>query len=95
MMGKSVLKSSKTDVVRSHGHLSNAFCDTVGGGRRNRTTTTTRVGKRAGASGKWTGEKRLNLSSVSSVGAVAVDISGGGADTRERGWRQTTVRRAQ
>ena len=30
-MGKSVLKSSKTDVVRSHGHLSNAFCDTVHG----------------------------------------------------------------
>ena len=29
MMGKSVLKSSKTDVVGSHGHLSNAFCDTV------------------------------------------------------------------
>ena len=31
MIGKSVLKSSKTDVVRSHGHLSNAFCDTVYG----------------------------------------------------------------
>ena len=30
------------------------------------------------AVGKWTGEKRLNLSSVSSVVAVAVDISGGG-----------------
>ena len=31
MMGKSVLKSSKTEVVRSHGHHSNAFCDTVQG----------------------------------------------------------------
>ena len=69
-----------------------------GGGRQNRTTTTTMgVGKRASErdSGKWTGEKRLNLSSVSSVVAVAVDISGGGADTRERGRRQTTVRGAQ
>ena len=30
MVGKSVLKLSKTDVVRSHGHLSSAFPPAVG-----------------------------------------------------------------
>ena len=31
MVGKSVLKLSKTDVVRSHGHLSSAFPPAVNG----------------------------------------------------------------